>query len=147
MKISPVGAEMLRTEERTGWRTDRQTERRTNIHDEANSRFPQVWESAQKWLESQISTSLSTVLMCVNMTEPDKEIPFNSGKPHTPCRFKNCTAANNTARVTSKYTGLFEMIVGVLTTCHKQYTWDSSMKLRRWIKKFSKFSFMMCGVE
>ena len=24
-------------------------------------------------------------------------------------------------------TGLFEMIVGVLTTFHKQYTWDSSM--------------------
>jgi len=24
------------------------------------------------------------------------------------------------------YTGLFEMIVGVLTTCHKQYTWGSS---------------------
>jgi len=27
----------------------------------------------------------------------------------------------------NKYTGLFEMIVGVLTTCHKQYTWDSSI--------------------
>ena len=25
------------------------------------------------------------------------------------------------------YTGLFEMIVGVLTTCHTQYTWDSSI--------------------
>ena len=25
------------------------------------------------------------------------------------------------------YTGLFEMIVGVLTTCHAQYTWDSSI--------------------
>jgi hypothetical protein len=25
------------------------------------------------------------------------------------------------------YTGLFEMIVGVLTTCHTQHTWDSSM--------------------
>ena len=24
-------------------------------------------------------------------------------------------------------TGLFEMIIGVLTTCHKQYTWDSSI--------------------
>ena len=24
------------------------------------------------------------------------------------------------------YTGLFKMIVGVLTTCHTQYTWDSS---------------------
>jgi len=24
-------------------------------------------------------------------------------------------------------TGLFEMIVGVLTTCHTQYTWDSSI--------------------
>jgi hypothetical protein len=34
-------------------------------------------------------------------------------------------------------TGLFEMIVGVFTTCHTQYTWDSSMQLHRWIKKFS----------
>ena len=25
------------------------------------------------------------------------------------------------------YTGLFKMIVGVLTTCHKQYTWDRSI--------------------
>ena len=25
------------------------------------------------------------------------------------------------------YTGLFEMIVRVLTTCHTQHTWDSSM--------------------
>jgi len=25
------------------------------------------------------------------------------------------------------YTGLFEMIVGVLTTCHTKYTWDRSM--------------------
>ena len=25
------------------------------------------------------------------------------------------------------YTGLFEMIVGVLTACHTQYTWDSSI--------------------
>ena len=26
-----------------------------------------------------------------------------------------------------RYTGLFEIIVGVLTTCHIQYTWDRSM--------------------
>jgi len=26
-----------------------------------------------------------------------------------------------------KYTGLFEIIFGVLTTCHTQYTWDSSI--------------------
>ena len=26
-----------------------------------------------------------------------------------------------------EYTGLFEMIVGVLTTCHTQYTWDRSI--------------------
>jgi len=26
-----------------------------------------------------------------------------------------------------KYTGLFEMIVGILTTCHTQYTWDRSI--------------------
>ena len=27
----------------------------------------------------------------------------------------------------AQYTGLFEMIVGVLKTCHTQYTWDSSI--------------------
>jgi len=25
------------------------------------------------------------------------------------------------------------MIVGVLATCHTQYTWDRSMQLNRWI--------------
>jgi hypothetical protein len=43
------------------------------------------------------------------------------------------------------YTGLFKMIVGVLTTYHTQYTWDSSIQLHWWIKKFSKFSFMVCN--
>jgi hypothetical protein len=32
------------------------------------------------------------------------------------------------------YTGLFKMIVWVLTTCHTQYTWDSS----RWIFLFNR---------
>jgi len=27
----------------------------------------------------------------------------------------------------SEYTGLFKMIVGVLTTCHTQCTWDRSI--------------------
>ena len=44
-------------------------------------------------------------------------------------------------------TGLFEMIVEVLATCHTQYTWDKSMEWRRWIKKFSRVFFMMCGVQ
>lgn len=35
------------------------------------------------------------------MTQTVKEIPFNSGKPHTPRRSRNCTAGNNKARVTS----------------------------------------------
>ena len=30
-------------------------------------------------------------------------------------------------RTECSYTGLFEMIVGVLTTCHTQYTWDRSI--------------------
>ena len=36
-------------------------------------------------------------------------------------------------------TGLFKMIVGNLTTCHTQYTWDGNIWLHRWIKKFSVF--------
>jgi len=39
------------------------------------------------------------------------------------------------------------MIDGVLTTCQTQYIWDRSIQLHRLIKKFSKFSFMMCGVQ
>ena len=39
------------------------------------------------------------------------------------------------------------MIVGDLTTFHTQYTSDRSIQLHRWIKKFSKFSFMMRGVQ
>jgi len=39
------------------------------------------------------------------------------------------------------------MIVGVLTTCHTQYTLDSSTQLHLWIKKFSEFSVMMCSVQ
>jgi len=32
-------------------------------------------------------------------------------------------------KVLCKNTGLFKMIVGVLTTCHTQYTWDSSIRI------------------
>jgi len=30
-------------------------------------------------------------------------------------------------QVNEHYTGLLKMIVGVLKTCHTQYTWDRSM--------------------
>jgi len=43
------------------------------------------------------------------------------------------------------YTGLFKIIFWVLTTCHTQYTWDRSIWLHQWIKKFSKFS-LRCAV-
>ena len=37
------------------------------------------------------------------------------------------------------YTGLFEMIVGILTTCHKQYTSDSSIYMFYSIEQHSQF--------
>jgi len=37
------------------------------------------------------------------------------------------------------YTGLFKMIVGILTTCHTQYTWDRSMCSFYLIEQHSKF--------
>ena len=37
------------------------------------------------------------------------------------------------------YTGLFKMIVGVLTTCHTQYTWDSSTCIFYLIEQHYKF--------
>jgi len=36
-------------------------------------------------------------------------------------------------------TGLFEMTVGVLTTCHTHYTWDSTMCVFYLIEQHSKF--------
>jgi hypothetical protein len=42
----------------------------------------------------------------------------------------NCISIPIDKAVKGEYvynTGLFEMIFGVLTTCHTQYTWDSSM--------------------
>jgi len=36
-------------------------------------------------------------------------------------------------------TGLFKMIVGVLTTCHTQYTWDRSICIFYLIEQHSKF--------
>jgi len=38
-----------------------------------------------------------------------------------------------------QYTGLFEMIVGVLTTCYTQYTWDSSICIFYLIEQHSTF--------
>ena len=43
------------------------------------------------------------------------------------CVSETLSVINNVSNLTPKYTGLFEMIVGVLTTCHTQYTWDSSI--------------------
>jgi len=45
----------------------------------------------------------------------------------------------HTHRHTHAYTGLFEMIVGVLTTCHKQYASDSSICDFYLIEQRSKF--------
>jgi len=37
------------------------------------------------------------------------------------------------------YTGLFEIIVGALTTCHTHYTWDRSICIFYLIEQHSKF--------
>ena len=39
--------------------------------------------------------------MCMDVTETYKEMSFNSGRPHTPRRSRNCTAANVKAQVIS----------------------------------------------
>ena len=44
---------------------------------------------------------------------------------------KSCRVWDSVA----KYTGLFKLIVGVLTTCHTQYTWDSSICIFLFIRK------------
>ena len=47
----------------------------------------------------------------------------------------------------SPYTGLFEMIVGVLTTCHTQYTWDRSMDIFYLIQQLSKFFYFHFSMQ
>jgi len=43
-------------------------------------------------------------------------------------------------KMSIRYTGLFKMIVGVLATCHTQYTWDSSIYIYFYlIEQNSKF--------
>jgi hypothetical protein len=41
-------------------------------------------------------------------------------------------------RIWTRCKGLLKMILGMLTTCHTQYTCDTSINLHRWIKKFSE---------
>ena len=48
-------------------------------------------------------------------------------------------ALETNALYRSLYTGLFQMIVGVLTTCHTQYTWDRSIWIFYLIEQHSKF--------
>jgi len=43
--------------------------------------------------------------------------------------FLNIPLTRQTTVNRLKYTGLLEMVVGVLTTCHTHYTWDTSMYL------------------
>ena len=43
------------------------------------------------------------------------------------CQYLCTIASRSFIRLSRNYTGLFKMIVGVLTTCHKQYTWDWSV--------------------
>ena len=44
---------------------------------------------------------------------------------HVPCNVYNLLFRPTNVL----YTGLLKMIVGVLTTCHTQYTWDSSIRI------------------
>jgi len=41
--------------------------------------------------------------------------------------------------IRSTYTGLFKMIVGVLRTCHTQYTWDRSICIFYFTEQHSEF--------
>jgi hypothetical protein len=58
--------------------------------------------------------------------------------------------AKRMRRITS--TGLFKMIIGVLTTCHTQYTSDSSIYIFYLIEQHSRFLLRtlqvlyMCGI-
>jgi len=49
------------------------------------------------------------------------------------------TLAKNVRLSGFSYTGLFEMFVGVLTTCHTKYTWNRSICIFYLIEQHSKF--------
>ena len=53
---------------------------------------------------------------------------------HTPTKASSHHPVRNTIN-----TGLFEMIVGVLTTCHTQYTWDRSICIFYLIEQHPEF--------
>ena len=60
----------------------------------------------------------------------------------SPFRLYSCTVHSMAYLIntpTNAHTGLFEMIVGVLTTCHTQYTWDRSICVFYLIEQHSKF--------
>ena len=92
-------------------------------------------DTGNSWMVSADVTS------CVSVSSG---LSRNSLAPHHPRNGYSLWAARTNS---DECTGLFKMIVEVLTTFHTQYTWDRSISLYRWIEKFSKFSFMMCGVQ
>jgi hypothetical protein len=63
---------------------------------------------------------------------------LNLCKAEIPVCMYACMYVSNCSRLTVN-TELFEMIVGILTTCHTQYTWDSSMCIFYLIEQHSKF--------
>ena len=77
---------------------------------------------------------------------------YRSSKLHWMCRMTgNASLLTPSKEMTStllfiktvagykQYTGFFKMIVGVLTTCHTQYTWDMSTRLFYLIEQHSEF--------
>jgi hypothetical protein len=54
-----------------------------------------------------------------------KSHPHRDSIPDRPLRSQSLYRLSFAAQY--QYTGLFEMIVGVLTVCHTKYTWDRSM--------------------
>jgi len=74
-------------------------------------------------------------------------LAVGSSLPHSLQHFTfSCPDSINPVHALNSYpvnihfsTGLFKMIVGVLTTCHTQYTWDRSICIFYLIEQHSKF--------
>jgi len=79
------------------------------------------WQTAIIYLYGINQLVLITEAKCVYCAVQTESLKCNWGS------ILSLKGLKITITISDSYTGLFQMIVGVLTTCHTQYTWDSSI--------------------
>jgi len=76
-----------------------------------------------------ITPKFSKFLFLLTVTDSEHQAKKTIVARHrvTTATVSNFCAVTFKSFLTKDYTGLFKTIVGVLTTCHAQYTWDRSI--------------------